>query len=272
MNNMKGLNRYIKESLLDDEDDLVGNNFDFVVKDWLKTVKDRNGDRVDLSKIIIDSKTSTVDTYSKHMRGGFDLNFESAPPKEIKHIMSVRAHIMFDLDEETVKKFERPQWSPESSPINSYFNKSGFLNNLQFDNDSILNITGNVKKIKNLSLIGGCAFSKSGKIIEFHNKVDLELKDLVEISSDYKFYIIISEKSKLSKSIQKEYTELGFEEFNKKYKDILDNMIENNLHGIIFRKSSRAITKDDLMCLTNPTDFKYKHMWCTRAEYDDFNS
>ena len=267
---MKDLNRYIKESLLDDEDDLVNNNFEIVAREWLKTIDSSFGPKFNRDRAIIDPKTSTIDLYTNQL-SNVDLIIKTAPPKEVKHIKCIRAHIMFDLDKETIKKFERMDSSISSSPILFYRNKSGVIKDLQFDEGLKLYIGGDVNKIKNLSLIG--PESRHFKTIEFEGKVNIELKDLAEIYGKSKFGIIIPKKSRLAESIEKEYSKLGFEMFNKKYKNILDHIRENNICGIFYRNSiGQTNSRTDLMCLTNPTEPQYKHMWCQRAEYDNFNS
>lgn len=272
---MKQLNQYIKESLLDDEDDLVGDNFYFVAKEWVETIEATADSKFNFNKdeVIITPKTSTIDLTNQLNINNIELILKTAPPKEAKHIKCIRTHIMFDLDKETIKKFERDDnnKSNQQPPILFYHNKSGVIKDLQFDNGLKLYIGGDVNKIKNLSLIG--PESRHIKTVEFEGKVNIELKDLVEIYGKSKFGIIIPKKSRLAESIEKEYSKLGFEMFNKKYKNILDRIRENNMCGIFHRNSiGQTYLRTDLMCLTNPTEPQYKHMWCTRAEYDDFNS
>ena len=269
---MKDLNRYIKESILDDEDDLVDNNFEIDAREWLKTIDLSFGSNFNKDGAIIDPKTLTIDLYTNQLNN-IDLILKTAPPKEVKHIKCIRARIMFDLDKETIKKFERydNDKSSQNPPILSYRNKSGVIKDLQFDNGLNLYIEGDVNKIKNLSLIG--PESRHIKMVKFEGKVNIELKDLVEIYGKSKFGIVIPKKSQLAKSIEKEYSKLGFEKFNEKYKNILDRIRENNMCGIFYRNSiGQTYSRTDLMCLTSPTEPQYKHMWCQRAEYDNFNS
>lgn len=247
--------RSLYESLLDDEEDLMTTadeyaKFDLAAKQWLmddtefKSLSWLHDDDIVLDR---NHKSIIINGLAGNMR------IYGPPPKEVKFIDIPSVRIQYKFGEEISKFYDIHVLEGQEK-----------LEDLDIHTQAhdYLYIMSHIKSIKDLR-IHSRGFRQC---ILFHGGVGFDFEDLAEIKmvcnmSNPHHMICIDKKSKLCRTVSAEYKKLGWEQFNEKYKDTLDKLLENKILTIKFNVKQNTVYQTDL--IYSPT----KKCWRMKKDY-----
>ena len=155
-----------------------------------------------------------------------DIEIYNIAPEFLEKIKTPRGVIKYSSTPADIKRYKN---------LSKYDSREDILKNMTFHTHQRFYISDDVKKIKNIHIITDAI----RHIYMYLDNPYLNFEDLMELNIDVKKYdyinhtLIVGETSKLYKILEYEYKELGMKEFNKKYQNVLNHLVHNNINIIV---------------------------------------